>query len=196
MNLAVSHPHEFILTTSQGGAMFYTGNGPGVSGVGEPSFVRRDPHVEASDFAAEAERRTGRKLTPAQVSSFWMQAGLRQRREAPSASLRFLGFKLGLLLNDLEVPDSQSPDWIALTAAPSLRLAFLSFGWLVPLAALGLARRARDPFLWFLAATTISGLLSTAVFFVLGRYRVPWAPCLALLGRGGNRRSGAAAFPA
>jgi 4-amino-4-deoxy-L-arabinose transferase-like glycosyltransferase len=185
VNLAVSRPHEFILTTSQGGPMFYTGNGPEASGVGEPSFVRRDPHVEASDFAAEAERRTGRKLTPGQVSSFWMHEGLRQWREAPVASLRFLGFKVGLILNDLEVPDSQSPDWIALTAAPNLKIAFLSFGWLVPWTALCLLRRKQVPFLWFLTAITICGLFSTAVFFVLGRYRVPWAPCLALLAGAG-----------
>ena len=59
VNAVVSRPHEFILTTWQGGAMFYTGNGPGASGIGEPPFVRRDPHVEADDFAAEAERRGG-----------------------------------------------------------------------------------------------------------------------------------------
>ena len=55
VNVAVSQSHEFILTTWQSGAMFYTGNGPNVSGVGEPSFIRRDPHLEAQDFAAEAE---------------------------------------------------------------------------------------------------------------------------------------------
>ena len=185
VNLAVSRPHEFILTTWQGGAMFYTGNGPEASGVGEPPFIRRDPHLEADDFAAEAERRAGRRLTPGEVSSFWMSEGLRQWREAPLASLRFLAFKLGLLLNDLEVPDSQSPDWVRLVAAPGLGLAFLSFGWLVPWAAIGLTRTDRGPFWWFLSTTTVVGLITTAVFFVLGRYRVPWTPGLALLGAAG-----------
>src|SRR5271166_5788985 len=71
--------------------------GQAPSEVGEPSFIRRDPHVEASDFAAEAERRSGRSLTPSQVSSFWMTEGLKHWQEAPIASLRFLGFKIGLL---------------------------------------------------------------------------------------------------
>ena len=70
VNAVVSRPHEFILTTWQGGAMFYTGNGPGASGIGEPPFIRRDPHVEADDFAAEAERRAGDPFTPGEVSSF------------------------------------------------------------------------------------------------------------------------------
>jgi len=192
VNLVVSRPHEFILTTWQGGAMFYTGNGPEASGVGEPSFIRRDPHVEASDFAAEAERRSGRSLTPGQVSSFWMSEGLKHWQVAPIASLRFLGFKIGLLLNDLEIPDSQSIDWVRLAAAPSLSLAFLSFGWLAPWAALGLTRTQRSPFWWFLAATTVVGLGSTAIFLVLGRYRVPWAPGLALLAAAWGGRSCAA----
>ncbi|QEH35300.1 hypothetical protein OJF2_38480 [Aquisphaera giovannonii] len=186
VNLSVSRPREFILMTWQGGAMFYTGNGPDVSGVGEPAFIRRDPHVEASDFAAEAMRRAGRALTPGQVSSFWMGEGLRRWREAPLASLRFLAFKAGLLLNDVEVPDSQSPDWVRLAAAPGLGLAFLSFGWISPWAALGLARRGpRAPSWWFLAAATLAGLGSTAFFLVLGRYRIPWTPGLALLAAAG-----------
>ena len=189
VNLAVSRPHEFILTTWQGGAMFYTGNGPEASGVGEPPFIRRDPHLEADDFAAEAERRAGRRLTPGEVSSFWMSEGLRQWRDAPLASLRFLAFKLGLLLNDLEVPDSQSPDWVRLVAVPGLGLAFLSFGWLVPWAAIGLTRTDRSPFWWFLSTSTVVGLITTAVFFVLGRYRVPWTPGLCAPRGGRGRRA-------
>ncbi len=185
VNYATSRPHEFILTTWQGGAMFYTGNGPDVSGVGEPSFIRRDPHVEALDFADEAERRTGRPLTRGEVSAFWMSEGLKQWRTAPFSSLRFLVFKLGLLLNDLEVPDSQSLDWVRLVAAPHLQLSFLSFGWLAPWSALGLTRRQRTPFWWFLVLSTLIGIGSTALFLVLGRYRVPWAPGFALLAAAG-----------
>jgi 4-amino-4-deoxy-L-arabinose transferase-like glycosyltransferase len=185
VNAVVSRPHEFILTTWQGGAMFYTGNGPEASGVGEPPFIRHDPHVEADDFAAEAERRAGRRLSPGEVSSFWMREGLRQWREAPLASLRFLGFKLGLLLNNVEVPDSQSPDWVRLAAAPGLSLAFLGFGCLIPFAAVGLTRRDRTPFWWFLSAVTVPGLVSIACFYVVGRYRVPWSPGVALLAAAG-----------
>ena len=185
VNAVVSRPHEFILTTWQGGAMFYTGNGPGASGIGEPPFIRRDPHVEADDFAAEAQRRAERPLTPGEVSSFWMGEGLRHWREGPVESLGFFVYKLGLLFSDVEVPDSQSPDWVRLVAAPGLGLAFLSFGWLTPWAAVGLARGERSPFWWFLVATTAAGLISTAAFFVLGRYRVPWAPCVALLAAAG-----------
>ena len=114
-----------------------------------------------------------------------MGEGLRAWREAPVESLGFFGYKLGLLLCDLEIPDSQSPDWVRLVAAPGLGLAFLSFGWLTPWAALGLTRGERSPFWWFLVATTVAGLISTAAFFVLGRYRVPWAPCVALLAAAG-----------
>lgn len=96
-----------------------------------------------------------------------------------------LAFKVRLLLNDWEVPDSQSLDWVRLAAAPVLGWAFLSFGCLTPLAAIALFRKDPRPFWQFVAATTVAGLGSTAVFFVIGRYRVPWSPGLALLAAAG-----------
>lgn len=182
INAYVSPARELILSTSQAGAMFYTGNGPEADGVGDPPrFIRADPHVEGDEWAAEAIRRAGRPLTPGEVSSFWMREGIRRWREAPIDSLRLLAFKFGLVLNDAEIPDSQSFDCVRRTVAPVLRLDVLSFGWLAPWAAVGLLAADRRPFRWFLAATTVVGLASTPVFFVIGRYRIPWTPGLALL---------------
>jgi hypothetical protein len=110
-----------------------------------------------------------------------MREGLRRWREAPLASLRLLAFKVGLVLNDLEIPDSQNFDCLRRTVAPILGLSFLSFGWLAPWAALGLLASDRKPFWWLLAAATMAGLASTAAFSVIGRYRIPWTPGLALL---------------
>ena len=52
-------------------------------------------------------------------------------------------------------------------------------------AVLGLARRDRSPFWWLLATSTLIGLFSTAAFFVVARYRIPWTPGLALLAGAG-----------
>src|SRR5438309_490204 len=56
-----------------------------------------------------------------------------------------------------------------------------------PWAALGLGvpRAGRTPFWWFVVLATAVGLLSTAVFFVVGRCRIPWIPGLALLAGAG-----------
>ena len=182
VNAVVSRPRQLILTTWQAGANFYIGNGPEATGIyAAPRFVTANPAFEADDFAAEASRRTGRRLTESEISRFWLDAGLRRWRAAPLASLRLLARKVALLVNDREVPDNQDLDAVRLLAAPALGWPRVSFGVLLPLAALGVSRRERTPFWWFLVLSTGIGLATTAVFFIVGRYRVPWFPGLTLL---------------
>jgi hypothetical protein len=99
--------------------------------------------------------------------------------------LALLARKLALLLHDFEIPDSMGLRFVRVVAAPALALGFLSFGWILPWAALGLAHRPRSSFWWLLVLTTAAGLGSTALFFVVGRYRIPWTPGLLLLGGSG-----------
>jgi hypothetical protein len=186
VNACVGRSPELILTTYQAGANFYIGNGPGASGTyWAPDFVEANPAREGDDFEAEAWRRSGRPLSPAGISRFWFGEGLARWRDAPGASLRLLLTKLGLLMHDFEVPDNQSIEFVQLVASPRLAWGFLSFGWLAPCAVLGLARRDRSSFWWLLTSATILGFFSTAVFFVVGRYRIPWTPGLALLAGSG-----------
>ncbi len=117
--------------------------------------------------------------------AYWFRAGLAHWVDAPVASLRLFVHKVGLLVNDYEVADNQN-----LGICPGCRRAcaggaIVSFGWLIPWAIAGLRRGERSPFWWFLVLTTRVGLGSTAVFFVVGRYRLPWVPGLALLGAAG-----------
>src|SRR5262249_9346541 len=139
VNALVSRPAELILTTWQGGANFYIGNGPEATGTyAAPAFVEANPAREADDFAAEAERRVGRRLGYSGVSRFWLAEGLRHWREAPLGSLRLLAYKAGLLAHDFEIPDNQDFEVVRLVAAPRLSWGFLSFGTVLPLAALAL----------------------------------------------------------
>jgi len=187
-NAAAGRPRELILTTWQAGANFYIGNGPEATGTYRaPPFVEANPAREAADFRAEAGRRAGRPLGCSASSRFWFRAGLRRWREAPGASLRLLGHKLGLLLHRSEIPDNQDAEVVRVIAAPALGWGVLGFGLLIPWSAagLGLERSARGPAWWLIAATTAVGLGSTAAFFVVGRYRIPWVPGLALLAGAG-----------
>jgi hypothetical protein len=188
INAIVSRSPELLLTTWQAGPNFYIGNGPEATGtLTEIPFVVAHPFFEADDYAREAERRTGRVLTPGGVSRYWLGAGLRQWRQAPGASLRLLAKKVYLLGNDHEIADNHDAQYLRLTAVPALGWGVVSFGWIGPLAALGLGRAPRDrtPFWWFLVASTAAGLGATAAFYVVGRYRIPWVPGLILLAAAG-----------
>ncbi|SIO36778.1 4-amino-4-deoxy-L-arabinose transferase [Singulisphaera sp. GP187] len=186
INAMVSSPPEFLLTTWQAGANFYIGNGPEASGTyAEIPNVRSHPFFEADDFAAEARRRAGRPLTLGQTSRYWFRAGLDRWTSAPAASLRLVARKIALLANDYEVADNQNHAFVRVVAVPALGWGIVSFGWLTPWAVAGLRRPDRSPFWWFLVLTTVAGLGSTVAFFVVGRYRLPWVPGLALLGAAG-----------
>ena len=186
INAIVADPPEFILTTWQGGANFYVGNGPEATGTyAEVPWAASHPFFEAEGFAAEARRRAGRPLALGEVSRFWFRAGLERWRTDPVGSLRLLARKVRLLGNDHEVADNHDFAFVRLVAAPALRWGFLSFGWLAPLAALGLGRSDHSSFRGFLVLSAVAGLASTALFFVLGRYRIPWVPGLALIAASG-----------
>jgi 4-amino-4-deoxy-L-arabinose transferase-like glycosyltransferase len=186
VNAWVSRPRQLIMTTWQGGANFYIGNGPEATGTyAAPEFVEANPAREADDFATEASRRAGRRLTETEVSRFWFHQGLAHWVSAPAASFRLLGRKLAFVLNDREIPDNQDFEGVRLLAAPRLGWGIVTFGVLLPLAALGLSRRERSRFWWFLVLSTGTGLVTTALFFVVGRYRIPWLPGLTLLAASG-----------
>jgi hypothetical protein len=186
INTAVSRPRELLGTTWQLGPNFYIGNGPEATGtyVALP-FVRAHPAYEAADFAMEAIRRVGHHLTPKEVSRYWLDQGLAQWAREPLKSIRLFYRKLALLVHRSEIPDNQDIEFVQIVAAPALRWGVVGFGSVFPLAALGLARAPRTAFWWFLCSATGLGLASTALFFVVGRYRVPWVPGLVLLASAG-----------
>jgi hypothetical protein len=188
INALVSRSREFLLTTWQAGPNFYVGNGPEATGtLAEIPFVAAHPFFEADAYVREAQRRTGRVLTPREVSRYWLGAGLLQWQRDPGRSLRLLAKKVYLVANDHEIADNHDGQYLRLTAVPALGWGFVSFGWIAPLAALALSRGRldRSPLWWFLVVTTASGLAATVVFYVVGRYRIPWVPGLILLAAAG-----------
>jgi 4-amino-4-deoxy-L-arabinose transferase-like glycosyltransferase len=179
----------FVLTSSAG-QNFYLGNNPlnPVGGYGYLPFVRPYPALEEVDFAREAERRTGGKLSTGEVSRFWRREALAYLRAEPLAAARVFGNKVLLLLTDYEVPDDQDPYFLA-KYSRVLALPLPSFGSLLPLALIGMValgepkRTEARLVLWFLPAYG----LAVASFFVLARFRMPAVPVLALFAAAGLR---------
>jgi tetratricopeptide (TPR) repeat protein len=179
---------ELELTTSQSGPNFYIGNNPAASGSYEPLRPGRgSPEFERTDATQLAEAAAGRKLDAGEVSAYWRERAFRWIREHPSRWLALLATKLRLTWSALEVMDTED---LASHAdhSPVLRLtsSLFHFGILAPLALLGLwATWMRRNELWIFYGLLAIYTLSLGLFYVLGRYRYPLVPVLAVfLGAG------------
>ncbi len=78
---------------------------------GELDFVRGVPETEEDDWRREAERRTGRELSPGEVSSYWLGQTLASMRAHPFEHSAILLRKLALALSTYEVPDNHDLEW-------------------------------------------------------------------------------------
>lgn len=176
---------EWALTTSAG-QNFYIGNNAfnAAGGYGVLPFVRPTPLFEEVDFAAEAQRRVGRPLTPNQTSSFWFGEALHHILAEPAFALTVAVRKLVLALNDYELPDNQDMYFLA-QESPVLRWPLPTFGWLFPIALFGFvtAHRRRETRLFSAVALVFVG--SIVLFFVQARFRMPLVPLLAVYGASG-----------
>ncbi|WP_395741553.1 tetratricopeptide repeat protein [Prosthecobacter sp.] len=179
---------EFHLTTSQMGPNFYIGNHEHANGTYQPLRPRRgDAVYEEKDAADLAERELGRRLTPGEVSQFWMGKSLAFIRSQPWQWIRLMGRKWLLVWNAAELGDTEEQSAYAAHSALLRWLsAVLHFGVLCPLAVMGavwLWGRRRE--LWLVPAMGLMYAASVAAFYVFARYRLPLFPMAILLAAGG-----------
>ncbi|MEW5734389.1 MAG: tetratricopeptide repeat protein [Thermodesulfobacteriota bacterium] len=178
----------FVLTTSQFGANFYYGNGSDATGIYEPlSWGRASWRFEQDDARAAAEAALGRSLTPQQVNRYWTSRTFAEIRRDPLRWVRLLLFKSVLVLNNVELGDTQDvytqSRWSRLLSAC---LWALPFATLLGLSGFGLAVTAKGgKKLWILYALFATFWASVALFFYFDRYRFPLAAVLALFAGGG-----------
>ena len=173
---------ELVILNSQGGQNFYIGNmrANDTGAYRAPPFLRADPRFEETDFAVEAERQTGRHLSPSEVSDYWWDRGLEEIGADPGHFLRHTATKLLVLVNHHEIGDNYSFDFVAEVGAPMLRWPLPSWGLLLPFALCGafFARRERGAVLLLLFAAGYAA--SLVLFFNLSRLRLPLAPLVIL----------------
>lgn len=178
----------FYLTTSQLGTNLYIGNHAEATGSYVPlRRGRGSARFERDDATSLAETAVGRRLTPAEVSSYWTRRAVDWAVQNPSDWLSLMFRKFKLLWDSVELVDSEDQYTVA-DVSPPLRAAGLinHFGVLLPLSALGLVATWRDrrrlTILYLLLATYASSVL---LFYVFARYRYPLVPFLALFAGAG-----------
>lgn len=169
---------DLVLLNSTGGYNFYMGNQRGADGTWKlPRIrwrVRVDNPVTMRDaFTAVAERETGRELLPSEVSSYWMGRGIDEIRADPRGWMGLELRKALLFVNAAEIWNNRSKE-VSSRFSRVLRLPLVEMAVIAPLALVGLAlsrRRWRE--LLPLHATIFVYLVSSLLFFVLSRYRMP-----------------------
>ncbi len=175
--------NDWVLVTSNAGLNFYIGNNPMSSGgYLKPAGldVMKDPEGRRI-----AEAKWGGPLKPSEVSRFWFSEAGAFVREHPGRFASHLLKKTVFFWGAFEIPQIENFGFQR-RYSPLCRLPFPTFGWIVPLALVGLilgAERRR----WALLpmGLTILYSIAIAVFFVTGRYRMAVVPYLIILAAGG-----------
>jgi tetratricopeptide (TPR) repeat protein len=179
---------EWHLTTSQLGPNLYIGNNPEADGTyAALREGRGTPEYERQDATELAEAATGRRLTPAEVSQFWVRRTFDFVRTQPIAWLTLIAKKIALVWSRTEFVDTESQatyeEWSPLLRALGW---FGHFGVLVPLAVLGVfvtwPDRSKFGVYYAMAGAYVA---SIAMFYVSDRYRLPLVPFLTLFAAAG-----------
>jgi|GEM_PF-1187036 len=180
-SLAAGRP---VLSTAAGGTAFYLCNHPdNDTGIIQHRALNRQvPRHEEEDWTAEAQRRSGRVLSPGEVSEFWFRAALAGIAERPSTWLLAEVRKLFLLFSRYEAPDNSMPSFAEAEVAV-LRWTPSRYGVVLPLACGGLwlawRRRTRGAAATGRAAlffALVAYAASLLLFIVTSRFRLPLAP--------------------
>ncbi|MBE9535931.1 MAG: tetratricopeptide repeat protein [Proteobacteria bacterium] len=168
---------DFVIATSQGGTNFYIGNGPNATGFYTPLIKHRQtPPYEGIDARQLAEEESGRKLVPSEISAFWYKKALTHMMHNKVDYLKLMWKKFKLFFNAYESPDAE--DYYFYRRYSSiLDLPLVSFGFICPLAIVGICLSVRESkrfsLLYFLAA---ANFLSVVMFYIFSRYRLPIVP--------------------
>jgi tetratricopeptide (TPR) repeat protein len=173
---------EFLLSTSQLGPNFYIGNHAGAPGIYDPLLPDRgDPAAERADATRLAEEARGRRLSPGEVSDYWLGRGLDFIRQQPVSWLALTGRKLLFTLGGPEITDTESIDAYADDSWLLRILRWFGFGIVLPLGVFGAWQtRTAGRKLMVLYALFGSLVLSVVLFYAMARYRYPVVPVVML----------------
>lgn len=180
---------DFVLISSQGGANFYIGNNPDADGLtvkfpqSTGQLNKYEDHIwsHSTILADQAEHR---KLTAAEVSSYWQSRGMEYVKEHPGRALELLFERVYYFLAGEELFNNRNPLEVRQYATLygltiwDFGLSF-PYGLLVPFFLIGVfvAIRSRKPH-WLLLLFVLSQIAATSLFFVCSRFRQPVIPVM------------------
>ena len=172
-------------SAASGGINLYIGNHDAADGtwtIPNGWVLKQDTSELPREARRIAEASQHRPMSAGEVNDHWRDAAFRTRLDDPLGTLRLLGQKFALALQSDEVPDNRTYAYdrqfmgiLALPLFPPAGL-FIALG-LPGLALLVMRGRHRAMLLLFGLLLPLGTML---LFFVVGRYRLPWLPFLAI----------------
>src|SRR5262249_34345922 len=170
------------------GPNFFIGNHHGADGTYQSlRYGRGAPEYERQDAAEIAEYALHRRLSPAEVSSYWTGRALSFVQSEPGAWVKLMARKVALLGNATEMVDTEDQTAYSEWSSVLWLLGPVThFGVLVPLAFIGVLATWRDRSrVGILFAIVIAYSGSVVLFYVFARYRYPLVPILVLFAAAG-----------
>lgn len=170
---------DFVLITSNGGLNLYIGNNPRANATYNlPTGMYFEAGDPADDFSGTKTARDHLGYVPSssELSRWWTKRALQYAVEHPARTVVLVLEKASLLLGDFEYPQLYHY-YVYAEVAGILRFLPTSGVILVP-GLLGLAialRRNRHTSVRLYAIATVAYGASFLPFFIVGRYRSPWA---------------------
>jgi tetratricopeptide (TPR) repeat protein len=174
-NYAVSG--DAVLIASHGGLNLYIGNHERADGTYTPvPGITPSIAGQATDSKRVAEARTGRSLSPGEVSDFFAREAFEWIVGHPADALQLWIRKIGILLNRVDVPLNYSYAFYAREPRSVLRALAVGPWLLLPLGLVGLCwgalRHHRQGYWVWAMFVPIYGV-AVVLFFVTDRYRMP-----------------------
>lgn len=174
---------EFIPLTTGGGINFYIGNNAGSNGFYSVPFyegrsIGGTPEEQLEKMNGIASEESGKRLSPGDVSAFWLRKGLEQALDDPGRWARLIWWKFLFFWNAYERANVESLSFHRRFTGV-LGLPLLTFGLIAPLGLIGIfMTKDRWRSLWLLYGGVLAYLTAALVFYVLARYRLPAVPFL------------------
>jgi tetratricopeptide (TPR) repeat protein len=170
---------DFVPTTYDAGPSFYIGNHARATGFqAHVDGVRANPIYEEQDFRTVAEKSSGKKLKPSEVSAFWFRQSRDFIVQEPMMFIKLVLKKCFLIVNSQEIPDNY--DYVFMkTLTPVLKIAIIPFGFLMACSVFAVyLYRWNTPAFWLVYIYSGIYAVSVIMFYVVSRFRLPVVPAM------------------
>lgn len=175
---------DTVFISANGGETFYHGNNINASGTyAFPPEITPSLKFQNRDAKNAAEKELGRELKQSEVSRFWYQKGLDFILGDPWRYGLLELKKLRLIFSGLDTSIIYHMDFEEKEFTPELKLFFINYAAILPLALCGLWVCRTEWRRHFILISIIGVHGATLlVFYVTTRYRLPMVPFLILFG--------------